>query len=448
MKADARSRIAEFVMAAVLVLAVIVWMERTAWRQIDRLRPAVGGAGPDFGCLISELKADVLEHQLRRMQGEEQSAPLPANRMQASMARLHAWLKQPTGSTFSATQQALTFRLCQALTNYTETVKSPASSMALGGSLAEVLALCDELKQKADLETQGRPSAQSTALASLQRVWFLSLMLMAMAGAVVVAVFYRRLVAPLRAQLSESRTHLERHEKLASLGVLAAGIAHEIRNPLTAIKVRLFSLKRSVSGAASARDDVQVISDEINRLDRIVGDFLQFARPPELERQIICVERLMAEVGDLLAPQLAKKSVSLVREPVPRAWVLADPSKIKQVLINLIQNAGQSIDGKGTVTLRVVVTQQTLLGSASDVVIIEVADTGKGMPPEVVKRLFDPFFTTKDDGTGLGLPIAGRIVELHGGVIECDTQPHRGTTFRIVLPRVSYHEEPTPHTAH
>lgn len=448
MKANAKSRVAEFVIAAVLVLGVIVWIERTAWRQIDRLRPALDGPGPALGGLISELKADALEHQLRRMQSGEQSAPLPATRMQASMARLQTWLKRPTGPAFSATQQALALRLNQALTNYTETMKSPVLSEALGSSLAEVLALCDELKQKMDLETQGRPSAQSAALASLQRVWFLSLMLMAVAGAVVVAVFYRRLIAPLRAQLSESRTHLERHEKLASLGVLAAGIAHEIRNPLTAIKVRLFSLERSVSDAASARDDVQVISDEINRLERIVGDFLQFARPPELERQMILVENLVSDVGNLLAPQLAKKSVRLVQEPVARAWVLADPSKMKQVLLNLVQNAGQSIEGEGTVTLRVVLARQVLFGSSSDVAIIEVADTGKGMPPEVVKRLFDPFFTTKDDGTGLGLPIAGRIVELHGGVIEYDTQPHRGTTFRIVLPRASYHEESTPNTAH
>lgn len=447
MKADAKSRVAEFVIAAVLVLAVIVWIERTAWRQIDRLRPALGEPGPPLGSLISDLKADVLEHQLRRMQGGEQSAPLLATRMQASMARLQMWLKRPTGPTFSITQQALALRLNQALTNYTETMKSPVLSEALGSSLAEVLALCDELKHMAEQNISRQPSAQIGTLESLQRVWFFSLMLVAVAGAVIVAVFYRRLIAPLRAQLSESRTHLERHEKLASLGVLAAGIAHEIRNPLTAIKVRLFSLKRSVSDAASARDDVQVISDEINRLERIVGDFLQFARPPELERKMILLENLVADVGNLLAPQLAKKSVRLVQEPVPRAWVLADPSRMKQVLINLVQNAGQSIEGEGTVTLRVVLAKRTLLGSASDVAIIEVADTGKGMPPEVVKRLFDPFFTTKEDGTGLGLPIAARIIELHGGVIEYDTQPQRGTTFRIVLPRATHDEEPSPNSA-
>ncbi len=245
-----------------------------------------------------------------------------------------------------------------------------------------------------------------------------------------------------------SRTHLERHEKLASLGVFAAGIAHEIRNPLTAIKVRLFSLKRSAPSISSVQDDVQVISDEINRLERIVSDFLQFARPPELECRPVNVTTLVNEVGNLLEPQLARRSVQLVRSPTQEAWAQADSQKLKQVLINLIQNAGQSIEGEGTVSLRVQLRSQELLGRLTNAVAIEVADTGQGMPPEVVKRLFDPFFTTKEDGTGLGLPIAARIVELHGGVIEYETQPQRGTTFRIVLPRTLNYEEPSPNSAH
>ena len=91
--------------------------------------------------------------------------------------------------------------------------------------------------------------------------------------------------------------------------------------------------------------------------------------------------------------------------------------------------------------------RRTLVNRLIDVAVIEVADTGTGMPPDVVKRLFDPFFTTKEDGTGLGLPIAAHIVELHGGIIEYDTQPQRGTTFRIVLPHAMNHEESSPHSA-
>lgn len=333
MKTASRSRLIEFVVAAALVLGVVMWIERSAWQHIDRLRSALEAGAP--------------------------------------------------------------------------------------------------------------PSAWSAALDSLQRVWFFSLMLVAGAGAAVVAVFYRRLIAPLRAQLSESRIHLDRQEKLASLGVFAAGIAHEIRNPLTAIKVRLFSLKRSLSDIASARDDAQVISDEIHRLERIVNDFLQLARPSEPSFERVAVGTLLREAGALLEPQLAKRSVRLVVEDPPQAWLRADPRQLKQVLINLVDNGGQSIQGAGEVALRARTAAHALAGQMTETVEIEVADTGKGMSPEVVRRLFDPFFTTKENGTGLGLPIAARIVEQHGGVIEYETKVGRGTTFRLVLPRVPDYEELT-----
>lgn len=442
-----KSRLAEFVMAAVLVIGVIVWIERTAWRQIDRLRPFLDEPAPALDGLVNEIKAGVLAHRLAQKGRPEPMQPLLAGRLMTNRAQLQMWLKPTTEPAFPAEQRTLLVQLTAELTPYAEPAKLPPPPGISPEGLDRILVLCDEWIQAQEGETRQRVAAQTAALASLQRVWFFSLILVAIAGAVVVAVFYRRLIAPLRTQLSESRTHLERHEKLASLGVLAAGIAHEIRNPLTAIKVRLFSLKRSLANASSAEEDAQVISDEINRLERIVGDFLQFARPPELECQLIRVESLIQDVGNLLQPQLAKKSVRLVQESVPDVWVHADPQKMKQVLINLVQNASQSIEGEGTVTLRGIVARQALLSRPTDVVILEVTDTGKGMPPEVIARLFDPFFTTKDDGTGLGLPIAARIVELHGGVIEYDTQHHRGTTFRIVLPQALSHEKTASYTA-
>ncbi len=314
----------------------------------------------------------------------------------------------------------------------------------------ETWRLFDRLRPKATAPGAAGSVGTEETLESLEQLWFLSLTLVAAGGAVAVAIFYRRRIAPLRAELSESRTHLERHEKLASLGVFAAGIAHEIRNPLTAIKVRLFSLSRSVAGMESAREDVGVIRNEIDRLEGIVGEFLQFARPPDVDRRPVEIGGLVADVATLMEPELARRSVRLVREAVVSAWVLADASKLKQVLINLVQNAGQSIVGEGIVTLRVVLARRSLARGPADVAIVEVADNGQGMTPDVVQRLFDPFFTTKDDGTGLGLPIAARIVELHEGLIEYDTEPGRGTTFRIVLPRTRRREddeEPIPNPA-
>jgi signal transduction histidine kinase len=119
----------------------------------------------------------------------------------------------------------------------------------------------------------------------------------------------------------------------------------------------------------------------------------------------------------------------------PSAYVRIDGQQLKQVLINLVQNAADSIGKDGTVTLRLRLDTRPLSNHNTEVVILEVADTGKGIPPDVEKRLFDPFFTTKESGTGLGLSIAARIVENHGGALQYQTQVNRGTVFGIVLPR-------------
>ena len=117
------------------------------------------------------------------------------------------------------------------------------------------------------------------------------------------------------------------------------------------------------------------------------------------------------------------------------AHIQIDPQQMKQVLINLMQNAAESIGGNGTITLRARLDEKQLSDRLMEAVILEVSDTGKGIPAEVGKRLFDPFFTTKDFGTGLGLPIAARIVEKHQGALQYQTQIDRGTTFGIILPQ-------------
>ena len=447
MKPANLSRLAEVVVATVIVLAVLAWVERTARLHLDQLRREVDEPALALASLVHESRAEVLELRLASLEGAERPDPDRLHRLQDLAARIERGAKQSPGPGSNVELEAWGDRFRTSLTHYLEAVQAQASVGATEPLLAELVTVCEGWRQAAASAGPDRISTPGRALDALQRVWFLSLILVALAGAVLVAVFYRGLLTPLRVQLSESQTHLERHEKLASLGVLAAGIAHEIRNPLTAIKVRLFSLKRSAPELASVQEDAQVISQEIHRLERIVGDFLQFARSPELARQPLRVGSLIEPIERLLGPPLAGRSVRLILEPSPELWVCADPEKLKQVLINLVQNAAQSIAHEGRVTLRVVPARQELLGRPTDVVRIEVADTGAGMPPEVVRRLFDPFFTTKDDGTGLGLPIAARIVELHGGVIEYETQLQRGTTFTIVLPRVTPDEATTPNSA-
>jgi signal transduction histidine kinase len=255
-----------------------------------------------------------------------------------------------------------------------------------------------------------------------------SLTLLFLFGVALAAVVYRDMIAPLRFKLVESQTLVERHEKLASLGMLAAGVAHEIRNPLTAIKAALFIQQKKFRAGSEEYNDVSVVEREILRLERIVNDFLLFARPTEPELGIVLVEQLLSETQKFLAPQLARSNIQLVLEPSSPMQIRADAAQIKQVLINLVQNAADSIEQDGIVKLR------GRRDRKNNVVILEVADNGKGIPPEIEKRLFDPFFTTKDTGTGLGLSIAASIIQKHGGSLQYQTQVHHGTTFGIMLP--------------
>lgn len=228
---------------------------------------------------------------------------------------------------------------------------------------------------------------------------------------------------------------LERQEKLATLGTLTAGIAHEIRNPLTSLKARLYTLEKHLRDVPAAKRDTDIISGEISRLERIVQDALSFARPAEPKLAPMTADTLLREVHSLMATSLENRALELVTECEPGLLLHADSGHLKQVLINLVRNAAEAMDGAGTVTLRARGARAELGGHEAEVAVLEVSDTGRGIPPEIEKRLFDPFFSTKETGTGLGLPIAARIVEKHGGKMEYQTRPGSGTTFSVVLPR-------------
>lgn len=278
-------------------------------------------------------------------------------------------------------------------------------------------------------------TSSKTSLGYLRVLLLVSLALLLLSAGGLAAVVYRDLIAPLRIKLVESQALVERHEKLASLGMLAAGVAHEIRNPITAIKAWLFIQQKHLRPGSPEHEDAQVISDEINRLERIVKDVLLFARPSEPHLVNVAATHILGEVRTLLQPQLQKIDIEIACENSISAQICVDTEQIKQVLINLVQNAAESIGQNGTVTLRARLDTSRLGDRTRDVVILDVCDTGAGIPPEIEKRLFDPFFTTKESGTGLGLSIAARIVEKHGGALQYKTQVNHGTTFGIVLPR-------------
>jgi len=264
-----------------------------------------------------------------------------------------------------------------------------------------------------------------------------ALALLYLAGLALAAFVYRDMIAPLRSKLVETQAMAEQREKLAALGLLAAGVAHEIRNPLTAIKAALFTQQKKFAAGSPEHADVKVVEREILRLERIVSDFLQFARPAEPQMTVIAADLLLLETKVFFEPQLEKNRIQLMLEPSTPLYVSVDPAQMKQVLINLVKNAADSIGQDGVITLRARHSRKPLPHGEKNTVILEVADTGKGIPAEAQKRLFDPFFTTKENGTGLGLSIAARIVQKHGGVLQYQTQVNRGTTFGILLPQAS-----------
>jgi signal transduction histidine kinase len=308
-----------------------------------------------------------------------------------------------------------------------------------------LLGLCDDLVRAQREDFSSFLAETQATLLNHQRLLKITLGLIVGLTCALAAVVYRGMISPLRLGLHQSQTIIERQEKLASLGVLASGVAHEIRNPLTALKMRLFSLTRTVPTIAH-NEDLGIISNEINRLERIVKDFLQFARPSEPELARVSASQILQEVYELLKPQLTRSAIELKLAPAADLWVRVDANQIKQVLINLVQNAAENIGRDGTVALSLRHGTAEWEGRQQQAAILAVTDTGKGIPPQVEKRLFDPFFSTKEGGTGLGLAISARILEKHGGLLRYETELNRGTVFEVVLPELNDHAtEPVTH---
>ncbi|RJP17521.1 MAG: histidine kinase [Candidatus Abyssobacteria bacterium SURF_5] len=232
-------------------------------------------------------------------------------------------------------------------------------------------------------------------------------------------------------ELERSRTRLLQSERMALVGKLAAEAAHSIRNPMTSIKMRLFSLQRSI-GPAVARDDFDVISEELRHLDNIVRNFLEFSRPPKLKVQKVDVSDAVDSVLQLLEKRLERHGVKLERErrnSIP--CIDADPELLKEVMVNLIVNACDAMGEGGKI---LITEEEGLAEEIGRVALIQIADTGPGIPESIRDKIFQPFFTTKEEGTGLGLSIAARIVEEHGGRLTVRSEENLGATFIIALP--------------
>jgi signal transduction histidine kinase len=235
-----------------------------------------------------------------------------------------------------------------------------------------------------------------------------------------------------QSELEKSREHLLQSEKLALVGKLAAGTSHSIRNPLTSVKMRLFSLNRSLKLDSNQKEDFDVISEEINHIDTIVQNFLEFSRPPRLKLQHISPSDIVDQAIQLLQHRLESYEVFIKiqrKEPLP--LVQADPEQLKEVLVNIIVNACEAMGQGGSIVIyEEVDIEKEKLRSA----MIRISDNGPGVPDAIQSKILEPFFTTKEDGTGLGLSIANRIVQEHGGRLDIQSKEGNGSTFIISIP--------------
>lgn len=244
--------------------------------------------------------------------------------------------------------------------------------------------------------------------------------------------------------LAKSRQHLVQAERMVMVGEMAAGVAHTIRNPFTSIKMRMFSLSRSLDLTDVQNEDLQVIADEIGRIDKIVQNFLEFARPPKLRLTRCSIRNVISSVITLLEYRLKEYNVELVYQADPGLpEIMADSDRIKEALVNLVSNACEAMETGGKIVISETRTNEPGTG---DVAVLSIADNGPGIPDAIVHKITNPFFTTKEDGSGLGLSIVARIVREHEGVFSVSSDRDQGAEFIIKLPvKELLHESDTDH---
>ncbi len=238
----------------------------------------------------------------------------------------------------------------------------------------------------------------------------------------------------------QTEAHLRMADRLAGLGRLAAGLAHEIGTPLNVISGRAEALQRELAGQDAAQRNLQIISAQIDRIARTVRDMLDFARMKPQRRAVTDLSAVVQQVLDLVEPQLRSRKITLelsVADPLPQ--LSADPDQMQQVFLNLCLNAMDAMSGGGVLRVRVAAESRRAPdteGPPLRVVCVHFEDSGAGIASEHKERIFDPFFTTKQvgRGTGLGLSVSYGIVREHGGWFAVDSEPGQGTRVVVILP--------------
>jgi len=230
-------------------------------------------------------------------------------------------------------------------------------------------------------------------------------------------------------EVEEANKKLIQAEKLASIGRISTGIAHEIRNPLTSVKLNIQKVLSSPNIKEDEKEHLEIAQEGINQIDKIVKDILDFARVTRLNLDEFFLPNIIDESIKLVLNELKGKEITIEKKFEPDLpTIVVDVDKLRQVFINLLVNSIEAIDNKGKIRI-------TASSKDKEFIKIRISDNGCGIPSEILPEIFEPFFTTKSSGTGLGLANAKKIIEQHNGTINVISKKGKGTTFEIIIPR-------------
>jgi len=318
-----------------------------------------------------------------------------------------------------------------------ESIHARARENAFFRVLSEAVSM-NYLPSRAEVELAGRDGER-------QHIGFTLSELREGGTKIGVCAFFKDLTQVELAEESENLT-----QRLALLGQMAAGLAHEIRNPLASIGVHCGILRTHLTGNDRLAACVQAIGQELERLEAIVRECLNFVRPADLRIGEVRLDEVVAGIVEELIPLYPRTRFEVRRLAGESVEVEGDRGLLTQAIGNVLRNAVEACEGKGTVTVsfgrlqrfverppRGRLRDETLSGFGGvpeEFVRVSIRDDGPGIPPEIQDRIFVPFFTTKKRGTGLGLPLAQKIVLAHSGIIDLTSEPGRGTEFAIKIP--------------
>jgi two-component system sensor histidine kinase PilS (NtrC family) len=247
--------------------------------------------------------------------------------------------------------------------------------------------------------------------------------------------FLSEQVRKTRRELRAMEDHVKRVEKMAAIGEMAAGLAHEIKNPLASLTGSIQLLREDIRFDPDHDRLMQIILREADRLSSLANNFLSYARPPAAKVEAMELDRVIIETTELFEKDATKdERITITQKIQPDVWISMDPEHLRQILWNLLLNAADAIDGKGVIDIE-------MYSSKNKDAYVKITDDGRGMSAEELKSIFDPFFTTKPNGTGLGLAIVHRILEAYDSWINVESEPAKGSTFTLKFKQI---EPPAP----